>query len=90
MMRIKQKQQGIVDDSVTPSVHLIDGIPGQAEAEATGLRVVPIFAGHLFAVGPKPGEVFDRGAEYLPPLKKMAAPQDGVLIKDSNEPLGKS
>src|SRR4029453_2321303 len=90
MMRIQQYQQRVIDDAVPPGIHFLNGAASQPQPQATSLRVTPIVVAHLLPVRPEPQQILDFGATDLPSMEKLAASQDRMLVKQLDQPPGKS
>jgi hypothetical protein len=66
---------------------LVQGIPKQVDAKASGKGGIPLRIAHLQAVRLEPEEVFDASAPDLTSLKEVAAAKDRVLLADLDHAL---
>src|SRR5919109_4952183 len=81
MVGIQQDKEGIVHETVSAFVHLINGIAGQPKAEAACFGIGPILLGHFIAIRAEPGEILHLGAADLPALKEFATSEGRMLLE---------
>src|SRR5262245_3527289 len=88
MVRVQQDQQSVIQNPVAAGVDFFDGVAGEPQSEATGESVVPVIVRHFFPIRLEPGQVFDLRAADLAALKKYPAPENRMLMKQSDQQLG--
>src|SRR3569623_1439848 len=61
-------------------VVLVDGVPGEKQAETTREAVLPFFLRDLLPERREPGDILDAGAGDVAPLEETPAAEDRVLL----------
>src|SRR5581483_390190 len=75
MMGIQQKNEIPIAQRLTVSVEIVEGVAGETDPQATGVRLIPFRIGHLEPVRPEPGNILDVRAPQRSPLKEVASPK---------------
>src|SRR6187551_2253815 len=83
-MGVEENGKGFPNDAFAMLVRFGNLIAGQRQAEAAGIRGVPIRFGHLGTVRLEPVKVFYRWSMNLPALEEVAPPKDWLSLAQAH------